>query len=319
MRNNIEKARVLALKSVIDGFSTSNEDEGWAGNTLDLATLWLFHSETYVSHPNVGIDYSDNFRLRMGLERVDTDINEIDTLQIKSSSGNRSQDVVASYSDSEMGLVTYGPGESFWETVGAMEIATRNYIVFPQTITPSRGGWTGSSLPDGTAFRLGELQNVLADLGYIPGGATLPEIELRAYLNELNSKDINVQKSIGVIEAKKEGKGAEGARQLVDHRAGKDAYLDYPAIDRGWLVCPFDKRRITNIERIGGVTWTESGVSYFEAPTVDAMVQRQSRWIELATTVVLTTILRYHELSQPLADAVNLCQNDPTKLYDLLE
>jgi len=200
-----------------------------------------------------------------------------------------------------------------------MEVANHNYIVFPETIT---GGWTGATRPDGTAFRLGEIQNVLADIGFVPGGVTLPELELRAALDRRDPTTIEVDDALGVIEAKSKANGSDGWRELADHRGGSNggrAYVDFPAVDRGWLVVPLDATRLENVDRIGGVTWTESGVQYFEPSEVDAADREQSYWIDLATNIVLVTILRYQELSGSLSETVEACRTNPDMLYDVLQ
>jgi len=295
------------------------------GDWLSIAAFALLHQNSYFSVDDsvISTDEGDRFRYQEPFPPVD--LKEIDRLQFEETQSILATDKYQSLTDhahtvdrASSAVITYGTGETFWQALGAFEIAAKEYIVFPEALS---GRWT-HGIPDLTCFRLGKLQKVLANIGIAPGGATLQELELRSMYDEYDSKTIDIGESVGVAEAKGHDKASKGVRQLTRYRGSKkkQPYLDGRAIQHGWLVSPEATTSLRSAcETIGGVTWNQNGVTYQSPPKQATQINQQGRATRAAKRLVLDRILRYQELPESLSETTEACLDDPEHLYEVVE
>ena len=218
----------------------------------------------------------------------------------------------------DSGLTAFGSkGEGFWTSLGMMELGKQGYITVPEFLASGIGG---TGLPDGVAYQLGEHQEILAELGFLPGGAPLPEIALRSCFDIRSPTELSTGIRVAAIEGKSDGKGADGRRQLASHRRNGDPYLASEPVDGGWLFCPRDHGRLSRLEEIGAISWDDDGPAVRQAPVssdVDEMAR--DREARQATALVLDQVLRYQPLDTPLTQAVRDCLDNPERLHHYLD
>jgi len=300
------------------------EQTVFSGNWLLITAFAFLHQNSYFSVGDsvISTDELNRFPYQEPLPPVG--LEEVDRLRFEERQSILATDKYRSLSDhastvdtTAPTVITYGTDETFWQALGAFEIAADDHIVFPEALSRR---WTHGT-PDLTCFRLGRLQNVLADIGFAPGGATLQELELRSVYDEYNSKPIDVEDSVGVAEAKGHGKASNGVRQLTRYRSnGKQPYLDGGAIKHGWLVSPEATAALTSArETVGGVTWNKNGVTYQSPPSQTMQINQQERATQTAKRLVLDRILRHQELPKSLNETIEACLNDPEHLYKVVE
>lgn len=289
------------------------------------ATLWLLNSSVHQFIPSEEYVFRNLYESRRPVDDVKPELQEMSRIHVKSTESMvgehqsfKDREEFVQRLDENSGIVAFGSrGEGFWNSLGSMEIGKQGYIVFPEFLA---SGIVGVARPDGVAYQLGKHQEILSELGFIPGGATLPEIALRSCFDERSSTKESPETRVTVIEAKPEERGADGRRELVSHRQGnKRPYLDGGPVDGGWLICPRDQGRMSKLEKIGGITWDEEGPEVIEAPiSSDVDTAAQERAVREAMTLVLDQVLRYQPLEEPLAQAVRDCLDNPERLYHYL-
>jgi hypothetical protein len=302
----------------------SESKNTYKGGWFEISTFALAHPNSYIRTTD-GVYRGQNFgRYRYndplpGIQwRNLFQINIHERQSVESTKKYQDLQSHASSIDTEQvpQLITYGPDETFWQALSTFELAQNDYIVFPEALS---GRWT-HGIPDLSCFHLGELQRVLADLGVVPGGASLEEIELRAKYDMYESTQTEVNTTVGVVEAKREESASDGRRQLASSRGrNKPPYLDGSAIEKGWLVSPNATRIIeSNDSAIGGVTWESGDVVYIEPSEQDANPTAKNSVLNDAKYVVLHTVLQYQELPHSLRETIGRCIEEPEYLYDIL-
>lgn len=297
----------------------------FSGGWLPISTFAFFHQNSYFSIGDsvIGTDEAPRFRYQEPLPPVG--LEEIERLRFYERDSILAADKYRSLEDHAQTVetdaptvITYGFDETFWQALGAFEIAANEYIVFPEALS---GRWT-HGIPDLTCFQLGHLQEVLADIGLVPGGATLEEIELRSMYDKFDPTTIDVENSVGVAEAKGHGKASDGVRELTSHRGSrtKSPYLEGGSIQHGWLISPEAGTTIQSAQdSIGGVTWSEDGVMYQSPPKQAAQNNQQKSAARTAKRLVLDRVLRHQVLSASLNETIEACLKDPEHLYEVFE
>jgi hypothetical protein len=292
----------------------------YVGDWLSIATFAHLHRNSYICTDDdvIPTNYTSRYRYADPLAAVEFDqMKQIRFKEKQSISATKKYDSLIDHArtldTSQPTIVTYGTDESFWQALGAFEIADRDYIIFPEVLSRR---WT-VGIPDLTCFKLGDIQDVLADIGIIPGGAPLIEIELRAKYTKYTSTKACSNECIGVAEAKRDGSSRDGVRELVDRRnSNKPPYLSKGSIERGWIVSPNAGQLLrSNRDEIGGVTWDSEGSTYIEPPRKKGQTEDQEVMIRMAKRIVLERVLRYQQLSESLEQMIEKCIDDPEHLY----
>lgn len=321
----VQKRRQLATTGLTETLDLSQKEENiYIGNWLPITTLALHHSHSYfhVGDAITSTTESSRFQYRQSLPPIDfTNITSVIFHEQQSIQSTKKYDTLADHArtidPAKPAVITYGTGESFWQALGAFEIADRDYIVFPEALS---GRWT-VGVPDLTCLRLGTIHEILADVGVVPGGAPLQEIELRAKYDEYEPKTVEVDDIVGVAEAKRDSSTSNGIRELASHRGrNKSAYLDGRAVEQGWIVSPNAEIAIhSQREEIGGVTWSDEGAVYFEPPRQEARTDERGKATQTAKRLVLDVVLRHQELPDSLDTTIETCLSDPEHLYSIFD
>jgi hypothetical protein len=308
------------------GFKQSLEaqplaNDRYRGGWLDLSTFALLHPTSHIRLTDAVVDYNPyrQYKYRMSLPALEyrklTEVTFCERQSVEATDRytdlhDRSRAVEI---ESEPLVVTYGIDETFWQSLATFEFANRGYIVFPEAISDR---WT-FGCPDLTCFRLGQIQEVLSDIGIVPGGASLPEIELRAEYGEYEPTDVDAGETVGVVEAKGEGKAKKGKRELVDKRGRrKEPYLEGEAVECGWVIAPNATKKMRSWStKVGGVTWENQEVRYFDSPAQAVDQEQLTEQTSLAKRYVLDLVLRRWELPCTLETAIEICLDNPEELY----
>jgi hypothetical protein len=298
----------------------------YEGNWVNIATFALLHPHSYfcVANGVYSTDELRRFKYREQLPNIDfaeittIEFNEKQSIEATKKYGLLSDHASQTDSNRRPTVLTYGTDETFWQALGAIELAKQGYIVFPEALSRR---WT-HGVPDLTVFRLGGLQETLADIGLIPGGAPLQAIQLRAIYRQYDSTEINADETIGAVEAKNEGKGQQGIRELIEYRtSSRDAkpYLDGDIIEYGWLVSPMaqEERSLEDTE-VGVVTWDKDQALYFSPQQQRVNVDRQLEEIRAAKRFVLDTVLRHYDTPYSLETTIENSLYEPERLYSIL-
>lgn len=328
-----EYEEVKRSESVVDtglqetlGFDSTEDHLTYHGGWLSVAVFGLSNATCFFI-PNEGVvSVTPKRRYRYQDTLPDIDFKQYDKMRFHNSETIVAKETFDSFEDEAAGrdgeprLLLYGSKENFWQQLASFRLAEQGYVVFPESLSEK---WT-YGVPDLTCFQFGELQEVLADIGIVPNGASLIEAELRSKYDLYDSQKIEVGSLIGAVEVKRDaeanGKPKTGLRDLTSYRGSKDKspYLAGNSIEKGWLVCPNAADVLEeNDDTVGGITWDAESESFYEAPTHDIDQAAQAEKIDAAKETLLTWILRHQPLSEPLSQVVQECIKKPEKLYSI--
>lgn len=322
---------LLALDAVQDVTggtlnTTSTHDPFVETSWIKGATLWMNSSSIHQSASSEETTYYNLINSRHPIDDLDTSIRELTRIRGRDTTNStkgyigfdRRNYQTTSVFDGPGVVVFANGGEGIWTALGRLALANQNYITLSEHLTRKVGGTT--AYPDGAAFRLGALQEVLAKIGIAPGGATLAEIAIRSCYGEFSSSDVTVGERVTVIEGKSDDKGADGARELSSHRRnGKEPYLASNGVDGGWLVCPQDRGRLSRLDDIGAVTWDKDGFWMVDAPQMEVNSEARAELLRRVKMLVLDQVLRYQSFECALTTAVQQCLGDPEMLYHYID
>lgn len=311
------------LTTIFDFVATGSErtESHFSGDWLSISTLGLSHRRSYfrVDGETYGRQYNRREPWHRPVDYSDIDFPQLNDLyfvfrnKVRLSSGNSNKYIRYTDRRSKNGVYSFGAGEFWWQAVGGSILSREGYIVFNEGLS-SR--WSPGH-PDLTCFKLGEIQRVLADIGVVPGGATLPEIELRSKYDKLDSHQVKPETTTGVVEVKDIDKATSGIRQLRSHRGGRDRkppYLESDQIEEGWLVCPEARSSLEPTDTVGGVTWDADTVSVIPPTSTEA--PKKAKALQEARAITLQSVLQFRDLDEELPDAISRCLDDPTVLYE---
>lgn len=319
---DVLERRQLALTGLGSALDQSDSDDHlFSGDWLWIASFALQHTASYVKSGESVLNPRYGERHRSCELLPDIDFPSLERLRFQEresceSAKSKSLDEYAQERAEENLVVTYGGLEHFWQTLGAREFAARDYVVFPEYHTQR---WA-PGIPDLAVFRLGALQETLSDIGLLAGGGTLQEIELRSYYNRYDSTQIDVERAVGVVEAKAIGNERSGYLQLAQRRnTDKEPYLNGDAVEQGWLVCPKAGDEIRSGAEIGGLTWNTSGTEFHAAPHQTADSQAKAEAVQDAKRILLQKALKYQSLPASLPECIENCIADPDYLYEIFD
>jgi len=324
---------VQHTESVVDtGFQkTLDFDPGknymtYDGDWLSVAVFGLSNATCFFVPDDDVVGVTPHLRFRYQDPLPSIDFKKYNKIKFNHSETIVAKETFVSFEDEasdhngDPRLLLYGPKESFWQQLAGFRLAEEGYVVFPECLSRR---WT-HGIPDSTCFQFGKLQEVLADIGVIPNGATLIEAELRSKYDLFSPQQIEADSLIGAVEVKRDaeanGKPKTGLRDLTSYRGSKDKspYLAGEAIEKGWLVCPNAEDVIKeNNDTIGGITWNTKHELFYEAPSHDVDQDVQDEYINVAKHTLLAAILRHQPLSEPLSQVVEECIENPDNLYSI--
>lgn len=324
-----EVAHRKELASIGFGETLNLESVGrdtYEGNWVNIATFALLHPHSYFCVSNAVYSTDELRRLKYREQPPTINFDEMTTIEfnekqsIEATEKYDSLSGHASQTDSNRRptVLTYGTDEAFWQALGAIELAKQGYIVFPEELSRR---WT-HGVPDLTVFKLGRLQEILADIGLISGGAPLQEIQLRTIYRQYDPTQINAGETIGAVETKKEGKSQQGIRELIEYRTSRreaKPYLDGDIIEYGWLVSPMvqEERSLEDTE-VGVVTWDKNQALYFSPHEQRVNVDKQAEKIRAAKRFILDAVLRHYDTPSSLESTIQNSLYKPKRLYSIL-
>lgn len=323
---DVQKYRRHAAVGFEETLGTHTTDQSThTGDWLPIATFALLHQRSHICLDSGVRSTTEQVRYKFRESPPPIEypsLTQIQFIERQSIRATDKYDSIADHAsqtdaDQRPRVITYGLTERFWQALGAFELAKQGYIVFPEALS---NRW-GYGCPDLTCFQLGRLQEVLADLGIIPGGAPIQEIELRTVYENYLSTSITATNMVGVAEAKGDGKARSGRRELEDYRnSRKPPYLDGQAIEKGWLLAPNATEEIRVEDgKIGGVTWEDGQSIYVEPPECATDEDESSAAVRIAKRMVLDIVLRRQKLSGSLESTIEDCLTDPEHLYSVFE
>lgn len=323
---DVQKCRKRATVGFEETLGARRTDQAtYTGEWLPIATFALLHQNSFVCLDNEVHSTTEGARYKFRESLPSIEYPNLTQIQFKCSQSveaTKKYDSIADHAnqvddDQRPKVIVYGLSERFWQALGAFEIAKQGYIVFPEGLS---NRW-GYGCPDLTCFQLGRLQEVLADLGIVPGGAPIQEIELRTAYENFASTSITATNMVGVAEAKGDGKAKKGRRELEDYRnSRKSPYLEGRTIEKGWLLAPNASEEIqAEDSKIGGVTWEDGQSIYIEPSKCDIDEDESSAAVRTAKRMVLDIVLRQNELSGSLESTIEDCLADPERLYSVFD
>lgn len=270
---------------------------------LDGATLWL--ASDLVQHVPSGVrtTYGDLLDQRRTLDSVAVDWRSLTTVAVWTAEEDRA------LADTTADLVLRVPEDAqIWALLGRFALADLGSIDCAD-LTVGRPDYGAR---DGLAVQLGDLQDVLADIGLVPGGALFPEIALRARFDRYDSTRGGAGERVSATHAVERGEMRAGLDHVLSPEPGPD-YVTGDGIDSGWLFCPGLRGGRHRFDWVGGVTWDHLGVATSAAPWLDAQADKHAAGRrQLARGVLLHVFQGYREqLVDAPDDLVERCVEAP--------
>ncbi len=166
---------------------------------------------------------------------------------------------------------------------------------------------------DGIAVRLGRRQEVLAELGVVPGGALRPEIAVRSRYDQFEPTCVDAGERVSATHAVEEGELTAGLDRLVSPDETQSGFPTSNAVDSTWLFCPRKRGARHRFDWIGGVTWDHVGVATSPAPWLDAREADHEEARQAAAPLVVRHVLagQRDQLVGAPEDLLERCVDEP--------